>query len=414
MVGLWLGFCLWQPGPTAPCRKPDQMPADAWQEQLQDFFAHVEVEWQDDVDGQWLQLVELVEQASAQVIATFSGSSRDTRQRYRRKGSLPWVQPVVSHGREAGRRCAESGLVQRLCKFQGRLLEALRHEEVDAALSACIRRQWPREVPRAPFEQALDFTQDLLQRTRASRTYRRLQEWRQRMGQAGKEATRWLNNRVCALPAAVGDTFEGRTVTSQTTQEALHILRDFWRRTWDRPQPPTVLDDLEDSWRHADPVPRWDAHLDGITAAELHRKAKELRHSSAGPDGLAGCEVADLPLRFWELLWGRLEVWGQRDEYPQVWRHARTVFLPKDAEAQRGGLAEAARMRPISIFGCIYRVVVSTWTSHERTRAWLQTVAPDFFPRWASRPCRPASLEATGRSFQLRASPGVPGLQAVL
>ena len=140
-----------------------------------------------------------------------------------------------------------------------------------------------------------------------------------------------------------------------------------------------MIDDLEDSWQHADPVPRWDAYLDGITAVELHRKAKELRHSSAGPDGLAGCEVADLPLRFWELLWERLEEWSQRDEYPQVWRHARTVFLPKDAEAQRGGLAEAARMRPISIFGCIYRVVVSAWTSHERTRAWLQTVAPDFF-----------------------------------
>ena len=155
--------------PTAPCRKPEQMPADAWKEQLQGFFSNVEVKWHDDVDVQWLQLVELVEQASARAIATFSGSSRDTKQRYRRKGSLPVVQPVLSHGREAGRRCAESGLVQRLCKFQGRLLEALRHEEVDAALSACIRRHWPREVPRAPFEQALAFTQELLQRTRASR-----------------------------------------------------------------------------------------------------------------------------------------------------------------------------------------------------------------------------------------------------
>ncbi|CAE6971378.1 unnamed protein product, partial [Symbiodinium sp. CCMP2456] len=338
-----------RPASNSGQRRPEAwVNADDWKEQLQGFFSDVVVEWHDDVDVQWLQLVELVEQACARALVALSGSSRDTKRRYRCKGSLPAVQPVSSHGREAGRRCAESGLVQRLCKFQGRLLEAIRHEEVDAALSARIWRDWPREVPGA-FEQA------------------------------GKEATRWLNNRVCALPAAVVDTFEGQTVTSRTTQEALQILTDFWRRTWNRPQPLTVLTDLEDSWRRADPVPRWDAYLDGITAAELHKKAKELRRSSAGPDGLAGCEVADLPLRFWELLWERLEVWNQRDEYPQVWRHARTVFLPKDEAAKRGGPAEAARMRPISIFGCIYRVVVSAWISHDRTRAWLQTVAPDCF-----------------------------------
>ena len=34
-----------------------------------------------------------------------------------------------------------------------------------------------------------------------------------------------------------------------------------------------------------------------------------MKHSSAGPDGITGQEVADLPLRFWELLAERLEVW---------------------------------------------------------------------------------------------------------
>ena len=116
-----------------------------------------------------------------------------------------------------------------------------------------------------------------------------------------------------------------------------------------------------------------------ITPEELHVQAKRMASSSAGPDGITGEEVAHLPLRFWGLLADRLEVWSAAGLYPEAWRHCRTVFIPKDTAARKGGEAEVSRMRPISVFSSIYRVVVSTWTSSQATRRWLDSVSPDFF-----------------------------------
>ena len=255
---------------------------------------------------------------------------------------VPVVQQLTQGGRVAGSRTAESNLVQRLGKFQGRLREALRREQVHANLQAQLHRHRPPEI----------FG---------------LRDWRRRMEAGGKPATRWLHNRACALPAAVMDTVEGVTARGTTTRASLELLRDFW-------------------WRAAVATPRWDAAVTSIQAVDMLQRARTMKHSSAGPDGITGQEVADLPLRFWELLAERLEVWQAAGQYPEVWKHARTVFLPKDEEARTGGATEAARMRPISVF---WVHLPSCDRCLDFTRGHPQLTWSDssrLLPRWAQRP----------------------------
>ena len=158
---------------------------------------------------------------------------------------MPVVQQLTQGGRVAGSRTAESNLVQRLGKFQGRLREALRREQVHANLQAQLHRHRPPEIPKGALEQAAEHTCELLQTTRASRKYLGLRDWRRRMEAGGKPATRWLHNRACALPAPVMDTVEGVTARGTTTRASLELLRDFW-------------------WRAAVATPRWDAAVTSI------------------------------------------------------------------------------------------------------------------------------------------------------
>ena len=213
--------------PTVSYRKPPEVTDKAWREAVQHFFDNVEVDWYDDVDEQWIQLGSLIEQAAGHAYTRLQCQGPWRTADSRAKGSQPDVRPIVQGGRQAGRRNSDVWLVQKLCKFLGRLMEATRHDEVDAR-----RKHWPAEVPRSSFEQAVDTTRTLLSQTRASHKYTALRDWRKRMEAGGKPATRWLNNRVCALPAAVVDTVDNVTRTSRSTYGALQLLRDFWRRVW--------------------------------------------------------------------------------------------------------------------------------------------------------------------------------------
>ena len=131
-----------------------------------------------------------------------------------------------------------------------------------------------------------------------------------------------------ALPGAITDTDAGITTTSRTTAEALGLLRGFWQRVWQRPEPPNLLEQQRRSWNDQTQLPpAWCSRLSEVTAQDCWRCAQRAKHSTAGPDGISGQELAWMPVAFWELLCNRLQRWQHDGQFPEVWRHCRTVFL---------------------------------------------------------------------------------------
>ena len=366
--------------PAPRYAKPDGVSDQVWCDEVQHFFEEAEVEWTEDVETDWLLLTTLLSNSLTHAGEMMQGTSSQSRGRLRPKGSLPQTEQVVPTGRAAGRRTAEGRLIQKLDRFLGRLLEARRQGEPSQTLQARIFKEWPKEIRRDTFDRAVVATTDLLSATRRARKSQALKDWRARMAQGGRATTSWLKGGNCALPGAITDTDAGITTTSRTTAEALGLLRGFWQRVWQRPEPPNLLEQQRRSWNDQTQLPpAWCSRLSEVTAQDCWRCAQRAKHSTAGPDGISGQELAWMPVAFWELLCNRLQRWQHDGQFPEVWRHCRTVFLPKDAAAKLGGTADASRMRPISVFCGVYRTIISAWTSHDQTRAWLNEVAPASF-----------------------------------
>ena len=201
------------------------------------------------------------------------------------------------------------------------------------------------------------------------------------MAAGGKQVTRWLKEATCLLPSAVADTHEDVTRVSTTSSEALGLLRDFWRRVWNRTAPASLLADCAQNWQaQTQAATPWRAGVTHMTLAALHACAQKAKHSSAGPDGIAVQDLAYMPLTFWQLLLDRVQVWQECGVFPAVWQHCRTVLIPNDEPSSKGQPTNASRMRPISAFCGVYRALVAAWTVHPSTRRWFaETAPPGFF-----------------------------------
>ena len=228
--------------PTHRYAKPDGVSDQVWRDEIQHFFEEVEIEWTEDVEKDWLLLTTLLSDSLSYAGEMMQGAPSQSRRRLRPKGSLPQVEQVVPTGRAAGRHNAEGRLIQKLARFFGRLLEARRQGEPSPALQARIFKDWPTEIRRDTFDRAAEATSDLLSATRRTRKSQALKDWRARMAQGGKATTSWLKGGSCALPGAITDTEAGITTTSRTTAEAIGLLRRFWQRVWQRPEPPDLLE----------------------------------------------------------------------------------------------------------------------------------------------------------------------------
>ena len=128
--------------PTPVCHKPHGVGQPVWREELRCFF-ECEVH-EGDVNQQWLQLVDLIVQAASYARGVLECEEAPCPRGARPKGSVPTVQDIAHEGRAAGRLCSESWMVQRLCRFQGQLLEVARQDNPPEALLRRLHRLWPK------------------------------------------------------------------------------------------------------------------------------------------------------------------------------------------------------------------------------------------------------------------------------
>ena len=122
-----------------------------------------------------------------------------------------------------------------------------------------------------------------------------LQLWRQKMRTSIKEAGKWTkkDNRL-PVTSVHEPTFKAGQA-SRSNQESLETILHFWGR--DRP----AVDDAFLYWQQGIPASPALPCAD-LTADELHNQALRQKGSAAGPDGLDGNEVAQLPIKAWDIL----------------------------------------------------------------------------------------------------------------
>lgn len=152
---------------------------------------------------------------------------------------------------------------------------------------------------------------------------------------------------------------------SDSNQESLKAIASFWNQIWNREKPDANA--AFDFWQQqvpAQPTLQWEP----LTAFELYGQAIRQKHAAGGPDGLAGNEVAQWPIRAWQILEELLQRWQVRSEIPQVWSSVKQVHLQKPgAKLRADGAIGAKDLRPFSVQCVVWRIIASSFTRRETT-----------------------------------------------
>ncbi|CAE7372773.1 Pol, partial [Symbiodinium microadriaticum] len=366
--------------PTSRLHCPEEISVRAWREA----YDQISVEWADSADEQWEQLNFTIELAVKHAREALGCKGLEGGGKTRPKGSLPEVIAVDSC-RGCSHHTGDEGVaIRRLSRFLGRLHEVVRSGDVDEATYDSLvnktRRTWPAEIPRSCYEEAIVNVEKAVTKLRQRRRYAGIQAWKNKVSQGGGDAIRWLKNKTGLLPPAVADSFGGTDMVSRNVAESIEIIAGFWRRVWQRVQPHRLLEKFDEAWeRQPPPTAPWGPSGDPLTAVELQKRARCKAGGGAGPDGMTGQEAAHLPLKFWQWFAELLGEWQSVGTFPEAFRHARMVCLPKDALSGNEASVPVKRLRPITILPFLYRIAVGTWTSRVSTREWLAKVTPPTF-----------------------------------
>ncbi|CAE7606457.1 unnamed protein product, partial [Symbiodinium pilosum] len=147
----------------------------------------------------------------------------------------------------------------------------------------------------------------------------RLSEWRRRMADLGKPASRWLKQDICSTPASLVGPLAIKAALKAVLQDVCEELQRVREGRLSCPSGPR-LPDLR------------------LTGEELLAAARKKAGGASGACGWSGDEVANWPLVLWQALAGLLRRWNERGSYPEVWQHYRQVTLAK-REPKDGKLA---------------------------------------------------------------------------
>ena len=189
--------------------------------------------------------------------------------------------------------------------------------------------------------------------------------------------TDWLKNRTAVLVPTVFVEEETRKVTASNTAQCLDLVRGYWDKVWPRDAAQAPLRHFAGHGlaKHERPWPQQSQ----VTAQELLLQARSKTEGALGPDGWTREEVAHLPLSFWCAFVSAVRIWSDANTFPEVWRHARMVCIPKSQIGADCASIAVDKLRPLCVFSAFYQVLESTWTQRQATRDWLQAYVPDFF-----------------------------------
>ena len=262
-------------------------------------------------------------------------------------------------------------------KLWGRVKEAnLQIAHHGSAPAVLLHRIWRRPLVRRKGFQTLGEIEkwaetEVMQVVKQDRLTK-IQAWKNDMRTDMNKARKWISKQNSLPVTSVHEPKHRNDEASRSNQESLTAIHTFWQHIWERQMPP-VNEAFEKWQQHTPALP--EMQWRPLSAEELHTNAKRQKGSAAGPDGLTGTEISQLPLRAWEILSELLQRWTFRKEIPKVWQSTRQVHLQKpDAKLRtQDGAISAKDMRPISIQCTMWRVIASSWTRRTSIRTWISS-----------------------------------------
>ncbi|CAE7489220.1 unnamed protein product [Symbiodinium necroappetens] len=288
----------------------------------------------------------------------------------RPKGSLP-----QTHGHKPANRPSDERNLS-LRAHLGRLLEVQRGQargKDTAVLEYKMERCRPPGVPPGHSEETREIVETAICQTETRERRNRIARWRDKLLRGGSALSAWLHGRQLVLPSLVTWEENGRQHQSSNIASALEAVAGFWQQVWKRDvsQACTRASELA-AVPPARPPASW-----ALSAEDLQRAARRKSAGAAGLDGWTALELANLPLTHWRDFHVLLHRWLQRGSFPESWRRARTVFLPKTLPDDQGGV-EVAKMRPITILAAHYRIATSCLTRQQDVRDWIAAQVPEY------------------------------------
>ena len=196
-----------------------------------------------------------------------------------------------------------------------------------------------------------------------------IHKWQRNMAARGKKATQWLQGKSRPANFVVA---EGDSTASICT--SLKNLENFWRQIWERQC--VAPEDARRKWA------AW-GNTSALTenccsfwsAPRLQQQARKKHHSTAGPDGWRGNEIATWPAQAWAAFDCLVTRWVRRQSFPRAWQQMRQAHLPKE-ESETDGL-EAGAMRPIVVTSVLWRVVSSCIATAPQLQQWQLDILHD-------------------------------------
>ena len=362
--------------PTCKLEKPNDIDAESWSKAMEEAWKNVPSPEIADTQSEWMAFCNCAVEAYDRALSSYDLPVSHKPQVSRPKGSLMKVQRL----RPKTYRLTQSASFRelKLRKLLGKVKEAIfQHKAGREVPGALIHRIWNHPLVKnntfQNFMQIQKWAEDELQKQIQAEKLARLQEWRACMRSDLAAARQWVK-RDNTLPInSVFDQSFLHGKASDSNQESLKAIASFWNQIWNREKPEANA--AFDFWQQqvpAQPTLQWEP----LTAFELYGQAIRQKHAAGGPDGLAGNEVAQWPIRAWQILEELLQRWQVRSEIPQVWSSVKQVHLQKPgAKLRADGAIGAKDLRPISVQCVVWRIIASSFTRRETTRRWIKSWA---------------------------------------
>ena len=257
-------------------------------------------------------------------------------------------------------------------RLWGRLCEAERLQQVDCS-DFEVKQLWKKIVRCRYFKHGMTAAdaatevQNLLAETQKTR----LQAWKKKLRDDSTLVFKWVRQKPASPTINIfDDENDAGAPASDSAQAALVVIKDFWRRVWDRDMS-TETDTQQYLGEFAEPSgapQQWPA----VTGGALCVAAIKQKHKAAGPDGWIGNEVFAFPLKIWSDLAPVFVFFEKIQAFPSAWSHIAQIHLAKeDGVRLIDGATPASRLRPISLMSVWWRIYCTARLRGDQEQQWL-------------------------------------------
>ena len=328
----------------------------------QQWSEHLDQDWQQISDLCFRALVQATQEVAHHLIARMPSALL----RRAKPGEVILKQKEYMKRHPAG--CVATHRQRVLRRLLGRLREAQRHLDQGSENTDEAHVLWAK-IHRCPLfnhawgiQRNIRNLEDLMKIYDAEDDGKRLSRWKTSM-QEDK-----------AMSLSIKKTPE--STPSSSTQESLHILKNFWAEIWDRPVPDwnAIWSDLT---RHTPLVPATEP-WPSLTPEQLRSAARSGRGSSPGFDGWRAEELLLFCDDMWLCISSFFDHCEHHADIPRIWKCIRQVHIPKGKPPEADASMLADNMRPIAVMSMIWRICSRARFKQDEVQRWIKTSTPDF------------------------------------